>query len=896
MIAIAIATGQNSAGLDPAASAFIQATGITGELQKAAINNLVLNLKKYNIWSKMKAVYPFVTDIKNVFNYTEDFSNAYWFKNALSISSNTINAPNGTLTADSIVENTANDGRYIGVALGLSLTAAPYTMSVYLKKANRDWFSLGLFNGVDSKTAWFNLNTGTIGTIQSGITASISDAGNGWFRCSVTRTMSGVLTNYLGMSPALTDGGAAYLGNGTTASYIWGAQIELGSTATTYQPILTTQQAFIANQFKYNLVNPVDSDAAFRLVFNGGWTHSSNGAQPNGTNGYADTKFVPSTNGLAYNNNHVSIYSRTSAQSGAIQFYEMGSGNTSGNNNLSLFARRSTNLAGYDSGDFTTNRASFSNTDGQGFYCGTAPSTTAKYFKNGVSQVSKSLTATSISNFNVFIGGFNENNNVTYYSNKQTAFSSIGNGLTDDDATNLYYSTQVFQTTLGRQVGSPAYALPAVNDVNAKLYLSAINSSDPTVNGAVDTFISGLKTDGIYSKMKAVYPFATDNRNLLSYTEDFSNAYWFKNALSITANSITAPNGTLTADSIVENTANTDHYISTAGSLTLTVAPYTYSVYCKKATRDWINVNLYNGTDVKAAWFNLDTGTIGTVQSGLTASITDVGNGWYRCSITRTMSTGINYCGIAPQIADNGGTYLGNGTTASYIWGAQLELGSTATTYQQIATTQQAYIATQFKYNMINPQDDDSAFRLVFNGGWTHSPQGATPNGTNGFADTYLNTSTNLTASSIHISSYLRTNSDGVFNEIGAYNTNLNAALSLYPRLTNISYNDIGLANTGRVTYANTDSRGYYIASRTSNILLKAYKNNTLNGSYTIADNTTYGSVKVFLSAQSANNVAAQYSNRQTAFSSIGDGLSDAEAANLYTRVQNLQTLLNRQV
>jgi hypothetical protein len=204
--------------------------------------------------------------------------------------------------------------------------------------------------------------------------------------------------------------------------------------------------------------------------------------------------------------------------------------------------------------------------------------------------------------------------------------------------------------------------------------------------------------------------------------------------------------------------------------------------------------------------------------------------------------------------------------------------------------------ASTHKWNLKDPRDLDAAYRLVFNGGWTHSSNGATPNGTNGYADTYLNTSTNLTASSIHISSYLRTNSDGVFNEIGAYNTNLNASLSLYPRLTNISYNDIGLAQTGRVTYANTDSRGYFIASRTSNVLLKAYKNNTLNGSYTIADNATYGSVKVFLSAQSANNVASQYSNRQTAFATIGDGLTDTEAANLYTRVQAYQTTLSRNV
>jgi len=98
------------------------------------------------------------------------------------------------------------------------------------------------------------------------------------------------------------------------------------------------------------------------------------------------------------------------------------------------------------------------------------------------------------------------------------------------------------------------------------------------------------------------------------------------------------------------------------------------------------------------------------------------------------------------------------------------------------------------------------------------------------------------------------------------------------------------------VTYANTDSTGYYIASRTSNVLLKAYKNNILKGSYTTTDNATFGSVRIFLSAQSANNVASQFSNRQNAFTSIGDGLSDAEALALYNLIQEFQTTLSRQV
>ena len=192
--------------------------------------------------------------------------------------------------------------------------------------------------------------------------------------------------------------------------------------------------------------------SSFTGTFSSGWTFASTGVTPNGTSAFMNTSFIPSTNGLTYDNNHLSFYSRTSAQSGAIQFYEMGSGNATGTDNLSLFVRRSTDLAGYDSGDFTTNRASFTNTNGQGFYCGTAPNTTSKYFKNGVSQVSKSLSVKSISGVNVYIGAFNENNVTTYYSQKECAFASLGLGLTDTQALNFYTAVQTFNQTLNRQV------------------------------------------------------------------------------------------------------------------------------------------------------------------------------------------------------------------------------------------------------------------------------------------------------------------------------------------------------------------------------------------------------------------------------------------------------------
>jgi hypothetical protein len=208
-----------------------------------------------------------------------------------------------------------------------------------------------------------------------------------------------------------------------------------------------TVEADIKSQMKFNLKDPRDLDAAFRLTWHGGGTWTANGYNPNGINGYANTYFAP--NGiLAYNNNHLSYYSRTNTTA----VYDIGSGDGTGATNLDLFLRRSGDTAGYDSGNFATNRNTFSNSDSRGFFNGTTVSTNSKYFKNGVNQNTKALSVSSVSSFNMYLGGFNESNISTFYGNKQIAFASIGDGLTDTEAANFYTAVQAFQTALSRNV------------------------------------------------------------------------------------------------------------------------------------------------------------------------------------------------------------------------------------------------------------------------------------------------------------------------------------------------------------------------------------------------------------------------------------------------------------
>lgn len=208
--------------------------------------------------------------------------------------------------------------------------------------------------------------------------------------------------------------------------------------------------------------------------------------------------------------------------------------------------------------------------------------------------------------------------------------------------------------------------------------------------------------------------------------------------------------------------------------------------------------------------------------------------------------------------------------------------------------------ASSHKFNLKDPRDLDVAYRLVFNGGWTHSNTGAKPNGTNAYAMTHLSPSVSLINNNYHLSYYSREqiNIGSSVDIGGSQSTSEMISATHWYQSAGVKGCVMGSFNSGfAVTSTNTNTLGLLIGTRTSSTLAKQYMNGIQDGSsLTITNTYSLMSRELVIGGNYASGGVTEFTTRQTAFSSIGDGLSDTEAANFYTAVQTYQTTLGRQV
>ena len=559
-----------------------------------------------------------------------------------------------------------------------------------------------------------------IGTNSSTYTLVQADAGNtSNITCVVTATNAGGSANATSnqIAQILTVRTSAFL----TASAISDATIrgglntfDIGLIANSLDTKMRALYPFVggtASTHRWNFMNAVDTNAAFRLVFFGSGTHSSNGYLPNGTNAYADT-FLNISSNLSISSAHASYYSRTNIANTGFGA-EMGVNGAYGS--ISAFILRTRNSVGGGQLFWTLgqdNAVSASNADGAGHFIGNSTSTTnRKVFRNGTSFVSSSLSnGGTLPNLTAILGAAFPG----VFSSNECSFASIGDGLTDTDATNLYNLTQALQTTLGRSIGPQT-----VSDPDAQAFVTAADIQDQVQANAVNTLVIGMKAQGLWTKTKAVYPMV-------------------------------------------------------------------------------------------------------------------------------------------------GGT------------------------------------ATSHMYNLKDPRNLDAAFRLSFSGSWVHSSTGALPNGTNAYADTFLNPSIVINDNNDgHLSYYSRTNNTGINAiEIGCGDSTTSFDMVLKFGGGNVAGACINMYDTNVFTNtARTD--GFYVASQNNvNDIRNLYRNTTSLATQNVAQNLTPTNYTVFIGARNGAFIGTPtfFTNRECAFASVGNGLSATDVTNLYNLTQQFQTTLGRQI
>lgn len=570
--------------------------------------------------------------VQNLLTFSEQFDNAAWTKLNCTVSANTTDTvdPLGTNTADKLTDSV--DGGAATHRFSQTETAGivnvTYNSSIYVKAGTKSFF--GILTDGGTGAANFDLATQAVTTTGTGILlASIRSIGNGWYRCSVTyiRVTGGFNTLFYLQSTA----SQTYQGNGTGTVYIWGAQSAICAGLPEY--VQTAATVVDTGPVRYRTPNRQNLITYSEQFDNAAWTKTNSTVSAN-TSDTTDPlgtntadKIVDTSDGSPQQHR---VQNSTETGTFVGQLYTS-----------SIFAKAGTkNFLGII-------------TDG------------------GTGQVSFDLTTGAIVVIN--------------------ATGIVSYGVTT--LSNGWFRCWVVYNRVANTVGF--VPLFYILNVGSALAYTGAGTGTIYLWGAQDVQCNWM---GEYQQTTAV-PLnegpmrnrAVQMQNLILRSAEFDNATWTKADLTVSANSIAAPDGTSTADTLVEAATTAVHQIYQTINPKIEVAVIIFSVYAKYLSRRYLVLYLdnENGSPSQVT-FDLQTGVISLAAALGGARITPLANGWYRCAlIGNQFNAKYRFAQLALQSTSTvlGTTYAGDGSSGCYVWGAQVNIGNFEGDYAPTTTT-----------------------------------------------------------------------------------------------------------------------------------------------------------------------------------------------------------------
>jgi len=529
----------------------------------------------------------------NLLTNSESFEAAAWAKSAgASVSANSTIAPDGTLTADTVTFAASSDFINQQILSYSAVNGQSVTFSIYARTATQ----LIVFGG--ASPAGTDVFTATA-------------VGGGWFRQVVTRTFTVTVSGTLQLLPA-----GLIIGAGSFP--IWGAQLNIGSTAQSY-----------------NSTTPKNLLGFTQEPENAAWTKSNSYVQQNLLTWSQDF------DNAAWNKGNVTVTANAAIAP---------DGSATADNLVTVATTAIT-------GPFTVAGVA------------SATNTQSFYVKQNVGIRYVQLLWTSSGTSSDYADFDLQTGTLTAGSYAGASITAAGNG---------WYRISL-TSALSATAGGPwLIAIPTSTAGRGATYVG---------NGTDALFFWGAQL--VQGSVPGDYQVTTSAAAAVQYSD---------------------PNGTRTADKLVEDAATAFHYAFQLATPSNS-APYTVSLYAKAAERTRLRISgsASSWASQSIAVFDLLNGTVVTNSGAFTsASIVSVGNGWYRCT-----ATGLSNAAPTPSqemvqivLVSSGTTasYTGDGTSGIFIWGAQLSNSASVDPYvynPQAAPTSTAYYGPRFDYNPV---------------------------------------------------------------------------------------------------------------------------------------------------------------------------------------------------